>query len=73
MDQEREYAGGVLVDPETLWVAGGKDLDGSLLKSTIFVTIDGFTEGPDLPYANADFCFLNNRGSNFVMIGGKNL
>jgi hypothetical protein len=26
-----------------------------------------------LPYANADFCFLNNRGSNFVMIGGKDL
>ena len=73
MDQEREYAGGVLVDPETLWAAGGRDLNGSLLNSTIFVTIDGFTEGPDLPYANADFCFLNNIRSNFIMIGVKNL
>ena len=45
MDQEREQAGGVLVDSGTFWVAGGKDLSGSLLKSSILVTIDGFTTG----------------------------
>ena len=50
--------------------AGGKDLSGSLLKSTILVTIDGYSSGPDLPYGNADFCFLNNKGSNFIMVGG---
>ena len=51
--------------------AGGKDLSGSLLKTTIFVTIDGYTSGPELPYSNADFCFLNNpQDSNFFMVGG---
>ena len=51
--------------------AGGKDLSGSLLKSTILVTINGHSSGPELPYSNANFCFLKNpQDSSFIMVGG---
>ena len=70
MDQARGFAGGVVIGTKQLWVAGGIARNGSLLQSTIFVTLDGHSPGPDLPNSNAKFCFLNNRGSNFFMIGG---
>ena len=51
--------------------AGGKNLSGSLLKSTILVTINGYSSGPELPYGNANFCFLKNpQDSTFIMVGG---
>ena len=51
--------------------AGGRNLSGSLLKSTILVTINGHSSGPELPYSNANFCFLKNpQDSSFIMVGG---
>ena len=51
--------------------AGGMNLSGSLLKSTILVTINGHLSGPELPYSNANFCFLKNpQDSSFIMVGG---
>ena len=70
MDQGRDFAGGLMLDSNILWVAGGQDKDGNMMKSTIFVTLNGFESGPDLPYPNSDFCFLKHE--KFVyMIGGN--
>ena len=68
MDTERDMPGGVLVDSDTFWVAGGRLENETALKSTILVTEKGWEQGPDLPLPLYDICMLKINASTYAVI-----
>merc|ERR1712061_47814 len=67
---QRSYAASVVLN-NTLWVTGGFDQSGKLLKTTEFVTKDGQTsQGPDLPLALQGHSIVPLKSGAFILIGG---
>lgn len=72
MDEPRFYPGSVMFDEHTLWIAGGaKDTKGTLHDTSIFVTLNGFTPGPKLPWPEFGFCFLQTNKHTFAMVNNN--
>ena len=69
---ERSRAASVVLSNNTLWVTGGKDQSGNLIKTTEFVTKDGQTsQGPDLPLPLESHAIVPLNNGTFILIGGN--
>ncbi len=72
MSVARKSAAAIVVDDgKTLWVTGGWDGD-SFFKTTEFVSLDGITDGPDLPMAMSSHCLVPiDSSTSFLFHQGK--
>ena len=65
-------AASVVLSNNTLWVTGGQDLFGNLIKTTELITKDGQTsQGPDLPLPLCGHAIVPLNSGAFILIGGS--
>ena len=57
-------------DEESVWLSGGYS-GSSTSKTSVIVSLDGVTPGPDLPYASAEYCIVKINDDLFAIMGGE--
>ena len=69
MSVKRFYAASIVLNDNTLWVAGGKYR--GIYKSTEYVTISGTLPGPDLPFPLYHHAMVAINSTCSMVIGGR--
>ena len=69
MSVKRLYAASIVLNDNTLWVAGGKY--SGIYKSTEYVTISGTLPGPDLPFPLYHHAMVAINSTCSMVIGGR--
>ena len=67
----RRNAASVRMNNSMMWITGGINSDNSPLESTEFVTTNGSTPGPTLPYDVFDHCMVQYKPNAIIQISGE--
>ena len=69
--EKRSGASSVILNQTRLWVTGGMDEKGNLMKSSQFISLDRPPEkGPELPFTVSHHCMVQVDSKTIYLIGG---
>ena len=66
----RTYASHIKLNKSTIWITGGRDVNGHAISSTEFVNINGSSSGINLPFTVFGHCMVEYKGQ-AILISGK--
>ena len=67
----RQYASSIKLNDTTMWITGGLDSNDNRLYSTEFVTVNGSSIGPNIPFRVLKHCMVQFKPNGIMLIGGR--